>query len=202
MNKMKRTLLALVLLIMAGVVSYYFLIGTGDSGIKKVAVVDSIDDYGYRLHDNETQLYKSIFEELKRALNETPVDFNKYAELVSKLYIIDFYTLDTKVTNHDIGGLDFWHPDYKENFRTKAKDTVYKYIQSDVYKDREQELPVIKSVELHNISNMEFTFDKVVDNNAIVVELSFDYEKDMGYPNKAIITLVHKEKMLYIVEVN
>lgn len=201
MNKIKKILLILVLLMIALVVGYYFLGSSNDSGVKKVEVVDSIEEYGYKLHDNETSLYKEAFEELKKILNEKPIDFNKYAELVAKLYIIDFYTLSNKVTNHDIGGVDFWHPSYVEVFRTKAKDTIYKYIQSDVYKDRKQELPTVKSIELINISNVEFTFDEVTDSNAIVVDLSFDYDKDIGYPKKSTVTLVHKGKMLYIVEV-
>jgi len=204
MNKIKKMLfivLGVTLLIIVGYYTLvYILVGKTDS-VKKVEVVDNIEAYGYELHDNETSLYNGVFDELKTTLNAEKIDTNKYAELIAKLYIIDFYTLDNKITNHDIGGIDFWYPDYVENFKEKAENTIYKYIQSNVYGDRDQELPIVKSIELTNITSSIFEFESIRDDKALVVELTFDYEKDLGYPKKATITIIHKDKMLYIVEV-
>jgi len=201
MNKIKKTLIIILVLLVLVVLGYCFLLNEKENDIKKIEVVDSISEFGYELHDNETALYKNTFEELKRVLNVKPVDYNKYGELISKLYVIDFYTLDNKVTNHDIGGTDFWHSGYVEMFRNKAKDTVYKYVKSNVYKDRNQDLPIVKDVELISSSTIKFDFDEVKDDKAMVVELKITYEKDLGYSKKAIITLVHDGKKLYIVEV-
>jgi hypothetical protein len=201
MNKIKKTLILVMVILVLALLCYFLLLGDKENDIKKIEVVDSISEFGYELHDNEITLYKNTFEELKRVLNVKPIDYNKYGELISKLYAIDFYTLDNKVTNHDIGGTDFWHPGYVEVFRTKAKDTVYKYVQSNVYKDRDQELPIVKSVEMTNISSIEFDFDEVKDEKAIIIDLNINYEKDLGYPDKVTVTLVHDGKKLYIVEV-
>ena len=59
------------------------------------------------------------------------------------MFVTDFYTLSTKVTNQDVGGLEFIYSKNKDNFKLKASDTLYKYIESNVYGDRKQKLPEV-----------------------------------------------------------
>ena len=61
---------------------------------KVVKVVDRISDYDYKLEDRDSKLYKTYFNELKELLSKNNVDEEKYADLLTKLFIIDFYTLD------------------------------------------------------------------------------------------------------------
>ena len=201
MNKKLVIILLISILILVGGVACYYLFIPDKKGVKEVEVVDDIKDYNYVLHDNESELYNMTFKELKAELARATVDDIRYAELISKLFIIDFYTLSNKITNNDIGGVEYFHPDYVDNFINKAKDTVYKYVKSNVYNDRVQDLPTIKSITFVESDNVKFNHDKVIDDTAILIKLQFDYEKDMGYSSEAIITLVHNDKMLYIVEV-
>ena len=166
-----------------------------------VKVIDQIKDYGYNLEENETKLYKSLFKDLTNELKKDEVDYENYAELVSKLYIADFYNLENKITKNDIGGTQFIHSSAQEIFLTKAKDTMYKNIQSDVYGDRKQELPIVKSISLQDIKENKFTINgEEVD--SYVVTLKWTYEKDLGYDSLKEITLVREDKKLSIVQTN
>ena len=111
--------------------------------VEVAAKIDSIKGYNYVLYEDSTELYKTLYYELKEVLEAEVIDEAKYAEIVSKMFVVDFYTLNTKVTNQDVGGLEFIYSDNKENFKLKASDTLYKYIESNVYGDRTQKLPEV-----------------------------------------------------------
>ena len=78
--------------------------------------IDSIEFYGYTLSENDTDIYKTYFKELTKVLNEKPINYSDYAKTISKLFIIDLYTLDNKLGSTDIGGLEFIHKNLRENF--------------------------------------------------------------------------------------
>ena len=138
MNK-KTGVILLIILILTGVLGYYtytnFFVKKAKEEVKEVS---KIDNYGYTLYDNQSKEYKKMFEELNTVLLKEEIDYNKYVELISKMFIIDFYTLDNKLTNLNIGGVDFVHSSIVSNFKEKAKDTMYKYVESNVYGDRKQ----------------------------------------------------------------
>ena len=129
------------------------------------------------------------------------VNDEEYAKIVSKLFVVDFYSLSDKVTSTDVGGLDFIYEKIKENFVLKATDTIYKNIQSNVYGDRKQELPKITGVEVKTITPKAVTIGDLTDQNGYTITVSITYAKDMGYPKEVTLTLVHVLKKLYIVEV-
>jgi len=136
-----------------------------------------------------------------KELNKEEIDYEKYAELISKLYIADFYNLENKITKNDVGGLQFIHSLAQENFLLKAKDTLYKNIQSNIYGDRNQELPVVKDISLDSIKEGSFKInDEELD--SYIVTLKWTYEKDLDYDNSKEIILVKEDKKLSIVETN
>ena len=66
-----------------------------DNAVRKP--VDSIELYEYTLSSNDTEIYKTYFKELTAILNEKPINYSEYAKCISKLFIIDVYTLDNKL---------------------------------------------------------------------------------------------------------
>ena len=84
--------------------------------------LDALELYGYTLDDKDTELYKDLFLELKEELNKEEIDEELYASILSKLFIVDVYTLDNKLTSTDIGGLEFIHYDMVENFKINLGD--------------------------------------------------------------------------------
>ena len=142
--------LILVTVILVGGGSIVFLLsrGTDESTEPKVTVteLDNIEDYGYRLEDRDTALYKENFNLLAEELKKEEVSFEEYAKLLSKLYVMDLYTISNKINQYDVGSLDFVSPDVRENFEKKVKDTIYKYVEDNTYGKRSQEMPEVKSI--------------------------------------------------------
>ena len=158
-------------------------------------------EFDYTLYDNKSDLYKDYFAKLKEELLKDEVNDQEYAKIIAQLFVTDFYSLSDKTTSTDIGGLDFVYEKIKDNFVLKASDTIYKYVQSNVYGDRKQELPKVKAAEVKAITPVPVTIGELTDQNGYSVTLSVTYEKDMGYPGEVTLTLIHVEKKVYIVEV-
>lgn len=158
-------------------------------------------EFDYTLYDNKSDLYKEYFGKLKEELLKEEVNDQEYAKIISQLFVTDFYSLDDKLTSTDIGGLDFLYEKIKENFVLKATDTIYKYVQSNVYGERKQDLPKVSKVEVKEATLTPVTIGDLTDQNGYTVTLSVTYEKEMGYPKEVTLKLVHVEKKIYVVEV-
>ena len=152
------------------------------------------------LNENDSPYFKKLFEKLKDVLESDEVDEEEYATLMSKLFVVDFYSLKYAISKSDVGGIQFVYSDYQDTFTTKAKDTVYAYVKSNVYGKRKQDLPNIKSIKVTNIEQKEYDGDKVQDDEAYYVELEITYDEDLDYPTTASLILVHDDKKLEVVE--
>ena len=154
--------------------------------VKETVVLDTIENYNYKLTDNDTEYFKETFKELKKALNDENED--DYAKLVSKLFIIDFYSLSSAINKNDVGGTQFIESSSMDNFIKKAKDTIYKNVENNIYGDRTQELPTVKEVNIESV-------EKETKNKTLYYTTlsNIKYEKDMGYPTKIKITLTYSD---------
>ena len=166
-----------------------------------IQVVSEIDDYSYFLENNETKIYKKYYKELEKELGDKKVNEENYAKLITKLFLIDLYTLSNKVTNQDIGGIQFLYDDIQDNFKLKATDTLYKYVKSDIYGNRSQELPMVKDVEIESIENIDYSYLDEEDKNAFEVKAKIIYKKDLGYDVEKILVIIHDDIKLSIVEI-
>lgn len=201
---MKKGVKLVILVVILALIGVGIGVVVGNGKKKKVVeakVVDSIEGYNYKLHDNDTDLYKKFFGELKKTLENDKVDEEEYVTIISKMFIADFFTLNNKITNDDIGGVDFVHQDALENFKVKAKDTVYKYVESNVYGNRDQELPVVSEIKDVSVSNTTISYKDINDSKAYKVVISFDYEKDLGYVKEKTLLFVHEDKVLSLIEI-
>ena len=200
-KKVKVILIIAIILIVAGL-GFLAYESLQPKNVRTATVENEIEEYGYTLKSTRNDRYKEMFQELKDILSEDPVDEEAYLEQVSKMFIMDFYTLNDKLANTDVGGIDFVHTNAKTNFLEKAEDTVYKYVESDIYGTRDQELPEVTDVTVEKIENIEYTIGTdVTDDNAYQVEVSLKYKEDMDYPTTATLTFVHEDNKLSLVEV-
>ncbi len=221
MKKSKKILIFLIIIIIILIVallSYEFLFDSNEPN--EVKVVKKISDYGYELKENETKLYKDEFENLDKILSEKEVDYEKYAKSIAKLFIIDLYTLDNKLSKNDIGGLDFIKDDMKDNFVEEVRSTFYKYLEVDS-DNRNQDLPEVSEITNVSLENTTFvikdtktttttskskyktatkSFGTTVD--AYKVNITWDYKEDFGYENEANMIIIKEGKKLYIVEMD
>ncbi len=190
-----RVLILLIILIIALICFKTFKKETKNN----VKVVDSIDNYGYTLDQRDSKLMKDTYKKLKEILNEKEIDYDKYAEELAKLFVIDLFTINNKINKYDVGSLEYVYPDNVENFKTNVEDTIYKIVEDNTKGKRKQELPIVSSVNIEEETNGEYElFD--VQNKSYIVKLKWTYEKDMGYDSNAIITLIEKDNKLYVVE--
>lgn len=191
----------IILVIAAAAVFVYFKFFSGKNGnVKKVKVVDKIDKYGYQLKDSKNEAYKTEFKNLKEILNKDEVNYEDYAKSISKLFIIDFYSLDDKLAKTDVGGVDFVYKDEQVDFLEKAENTYYKYVESNVYGNRQQSLPIVDSVTVESIEQTSFKINSKneTDEKAYKVSVTWLYknESGSGYQDSATLIVVHDGDVL------
>lgn len=190
--------LILVVIIVIGLKFTLEFLVKDDKNVVTKKELDSLELYGYTLDDYDSDLYKEYFNDLKNTLNSKEVNYEDYAKEIVKLFVSDFYTLDNKLTSSDIGGVEFIPSDMVENFKMHAGDTMYNHVKTNIYGDRVQELPIVKSVEVTNIENITYTY-KDKEYSAYKVSARWEYQEDLGYKNNEIFTLIKDNNKLYIV---
>ena len=190
--------LILVVIIVIGVKFTLEFLVKDDKNVVTKKELDSLELYGYTLDDYDSDLYKEYFNDLKSTLNNKEVNYEDYAKEIVKLFVSDFYTLDNKLTSSDIGGVEFIPSDMVENFKMHAGDTMYNHVKTNIYGDRVQKLPIVKSVEVTNIENITYTY-KDKEYSAYKVSARWEYQEDLGYKNNEIFTLIKDNNKLYIV---
>lgn len=163
------------------------------ASVKETEVVDEIKDYGYYLEDDAPKGYKALFEELRDVLNSEEIDEEKYATLVAQMLVFDFYNIDNKISKNDIGGTQFILENYRSNFTLEASETVYKYVEHNVYGNRKQDLPVVTEVTVDNVKTNGYKYKKITDDNAYIVKVNVSYKKDLGYPESVTVKLIHTQ---------
>lgn len=198
-NKIKKGRV-LVVILLIGVISGLFYLKNRKE-LQVVSVVSEIDSYNYYLESNSTRIYKKYYKELENELKDNKVDEEKYAQLVAELFSIDYYTLNNKVTNKNIGGVQFIHSNLKDKFISDSSNTVYKYIKNNLYKNRHQQLPEVNSVEVKDLKLIKYNKKDYKDDSAYEVTVSIGYVKNYDYPTSLTITLIHENNKLVIVEI-
>lgn len=114
------------------VVCSALLIALGSYGIYKMIpeqpkVVVQKQEFSYKQAKNETQLMKNIYNKLKIAFdNEKEEEVYK---LVGSYFAVDYFNLTNKNID-EIGGIDYFYQDKKDNFMTYAKEDYYKDVNS------------------------------------------------------------------------
>ena len=88
-------LIIVVLILIVGTIITVKIFTDKQTPKETVKVIDTVKDY--TLDENETNYYKDLFTELKEVLSSETIDEEKYAKIVSQLFLSDFFTLKNKV---------------------------------------------------------------------------------------------------------
>lgn len=195
-------IIVILLLAVGGFFGYrYFKNRNTETPTNTIEVLDSITGYDYHLEDRDGQLYKETFFKLKDLLEKSStIDDKQYAEYLATLFLVDFYTLENKISKYDVGSLDFLYPEEREKFQKKAMDTMYKLVLDNATNTRKQELPTVTKVEVDKIENTEYKKgNQTLPGYLITATLT--YQKDLGYDKNVKLTLVKEENKLYVVNV-
>lgn len=222
-SKKKIILIVLLALIVLGLGGYFGYRSFFSNRKKKVdvKVVDSIDKYGYSINDRDSKYYKDEFAKLKKILSSKKVDEKEYATEVARLFVIDLYTMSTKVNKYDVGGREYFYNTKVDMYDLKVMDTIYNTMKDDTYGDRKQELPEITEVVTESVEESTYRFIESVtvdptsgekscrdgfeiskNNNTkcvkdvdkvYVVELTMDYKEDLDYDIEASVVIAKEE---------
>lgn len=205
-KKVKRNILILLIIISLCIIIFGVLnfINNSKQNSKEVKIVNTIKEYGYNLKDNKSKKYQDMFKELKTILEKDEVDEEEYVKQISKMYIYDFYTLNDKSAKTDVGGVDFVYQSFQNNFLTNAESTYYKYVESNIYKQRTQELPTVSKINIETIDKISYEYEDKTDDDAYQVEINWSYTSDeySDYQKEATLIFVHEGKRLSLVELN
>lgn len=194
-RRKKKGIVAIIAILIIACLILYLILFCFDKDTSKI--VDEITKYGYTLDNRDTKLMQDIFDELKSELNETNVDYEKYAELLSKYFIADLYTIDNKLNKYDVGGVECIHPDHVTNYKLKVEDTLYRYLEEN--SSRKEQMPEVTAINIDKVNTSTY---KYIDSEyeSYDVELSWEYKKDLGYDDSGNITLMKIDNKLYVVE--
>lgn len=190
-NKIKK-IIRIIMLVVIALIAIYAIFVAIPSKKNKDEGIENINNK-YILYKRDSNLYKENFEKLRTILETSPVDNKEYAETIVKLFVIDFYTLDNKDENTDIGGLQYVHSNLKDNLVLNASSTMYKYIKTT------KELPKVKSITSIDTKETSYKIsDK--DYSAYAITINWEYDKDLGYEKQGTFIVVNDNGDLSIVE--
>lgn len=195
-KRVLRLIIILIIIVVALIIASKLL--KKDTEESQIKVLDSISNYSYTLDERDSALMKDTYNELKKVLKVNEIDYEEYAKLLSKLFVIDLFTMNNKVNKYDVGSVEYVYPAAKENFQMNVEDTIYKHIENNSNGKRKQELPVVKSVDVNSTNETTFTINEV-EFTAYEINLTWNYEKNLGYDNEATITIVKENDKLYVV---
>lgn len=204
-RKVRTSIIIILLLIVVALIMTYCIMDIVNSlkseDQKEVQVLESIKGYNYELNENDSEYFKKLFKQLKKELESNEIDEEEYAELVAKLFVVDFYSLEYAINKNDVGGKQFVYSDYQEDFVKFAKDSVYDTVENNVYGKRKQDLPNINSVEIENIEKNSYNSDgDFSDEDAYYIDVNITYDEDMDYPTTCSLIIAHSNDKLEIVK--
>ncbi len=208
-KKGKRRLILFILILIAAGILIFMAIKPNNSQkeVKGKKVVDKIDNFDYTVSETDTKLFKSEFKKLKSVLSEKKVDNKEYSQSVAKLFIIDFFTLNNKMTKNDVGGVQFVYSNYKTTFIDKARDQFYKYVKSNLDGNRNQSLPEVSDINIDACEEVSASavlsgdqFNSIEE--AYNINLSWSYKEDLGYQSSANIIVVKDGDKFAVAKMN
>lgn len=204
--KIKKTALVFCIILfiyfIGGII--YSFIDKEDKAKKELAKVDNgitIKGYNYILYEDDPDIYKEEFEKLKENLESDKIDYEEYAKSISKMFIIDLYSLNLKKNMYDVGGVEFIYPDAVDNYKLNVQNTLYKYMEDNSEGKREQVLPEVKKATVKDIETTTYKISET-EYDAYKINIDIEYIKDLEYDKEAELILIKDEKYIHIVEKN
>lgn len=158
--------------------------------VNEVKVTNVIDKYGYTLEDRDTDLFKEKFDNLKELLELESYDKEEYIKLVSELFIIDFYTIDNKISRYDVGGLEYVYNEAISSFKSVAENSIYKKVENNLDDTRTQSLPVVSQIAVDTIEKTNYIMPDESTREGYTVKLHWSYVTDLGYDTSGVLILI------------
>ena len=200
-KKIALIIFSLLLIYFVGGIIYSFASKEDKKINKKVDNGIAIKGYNYILYEDDPKIYKDEFKILKNNLESEKINYNEYAKSISKMFIIDLYSLNLKKNMYDVGGIDFIYPEAQDNYKLNVQNTLYKYMEDNSEGKRKQELPEVKNVKINEVEETTYKI-KEKEYDAYKINVDIEYVKDLEYDKKAELILIKDGEYIHIVEKN
>lgn len=192
--------LALAVFVIAG---YFFLKGDEPAQPSKNPVTEV---QGYVESENSTDLMKSIYAELKAAVENG--DQEKIQLNVASYFVADFFTWSNKDDREDVGGLAYILPDARVDFAKYATNYYYVNFDEHLLDYGKEGLPEVIAIEAGEITPSDFVYEKTGNDDSYDVPLTLTYQtKPDGMPiedlmTELTVTLIQEDGFYYVVGVD
>ena len=188
---MKKLIIILGFIFVIGIVIGTFIF------FNKSETTDVIDEVnGYVLLSNASDYEKELFGLLKNDLEK-----DEKAEIIFKLFVANFYSLDLAYSKNDVRGVQFVYESFQDDFVKKAKDTVYFNVKNNFFEKRMQTLPIVKEVEVVESEESTFTIgDEEYD--AYFFKGNVNYVIDDGFDTEVSSYIIINENKLEVVSLD
>lgn len=187
-KKSKRSFLIVIILTIACFSVYFIIFNKKDNN----EILNKIEGYDYFIAENDSSLTKKLYNELNSILSNSEINYEEYAKTISKMFIADLYTLNNKNNKYNVTSKIYFYPEYRDNYSLKVKNTIYKYISSL------QEKPEVISIDVTNVETDNISLEnKTYD--GYLINLKWQYDKDYGYDQSGIVSIIKDNNILYIV---
>lgn len=87
------------------------------------------------------------------------------ASLVAQNFVFDFFSLKTKESAQDVGGLTYLPANRQESFKTFAMGMVYSNYATIVNDSGKKNLPMVSKVSVDSVENQELSYTTIIDAN-------------------------------------
>lgn len=123
-QKAKKKYAVILVLVIGIVFSMVFVLNHEEKAIpQKTITIEYVES------QNETSLMSDIYNQLVTAINRG--DKTAERQLVAAYFVSDYYTLSNKEKG-EIGGIDYFYVEKKDDFTAYARNEYYKEIQTDI----------------------------------------------------------------------
>lgn len=163
----------------------------------------SVEDKGsYTIGNNPTDLNKTYFEELKKAVKNN--ESNEIVPALVKTFISEYFTWSNKDGNYDVGGMNYIYSDLQKNFYQFSLDGFYRDFDAAMKKYGRKDLLEVSDVQTQSIQSAESL--EVVTNTETKEKVSlpsFQIKATWNYAGHAMpSSLVMKEATFMVVNHN
>ena len=208
--KKQRKLLTILLIILGieiilvthKILVKYVLVDNKNSDIPEIQEEKINNDlYDYKISNRATDYEKQLFNQLEEIISKELISYEEYGKVLTQIFITDLFTLKNKKSSNDIRSSQYIYKDYQETFKLMVKESLYSNIELDLDRTREQQLPEVTEVTINSITKDIFKYNnEILDNEALFIEATINYELDLGYPTNYKVVLVKKDNLLQVVK--
>ncbi len=145
-------------------------------------------EFEYVASQNETDLMKDIYNKLNIAFDNNRK--NEEYELVSAYFVVDYFTLNNKKAGQ-VGGMDYFYKDRKNNFISYSKESYYKNI--DFLIKNGLNTQEVVNYTIQSSSKSDIALEKLEDYSYydVIMLIEFNEENEIIDGNKELVVTVH-----------